>query len=92
MTRRKELLPQMRSRICKLHSIGWGAKRIYYLHREILLGTIKTTIRREVIRKENVTLPQSGAPQKISKEEQDHIYDLTTQDAHIKMREKEIYP
>jgi hypothetical protein len=76
----------MRSRICELHSIGWGAKRIYYLHREIPLATIKTTIRKEAIRKDNVTLPRSGAPRKISEEEQDHIYDLT-QDPHIKMRE-----
>jgi hypothetical protein len=77
----------MRSRICELHSIGWGAKRIHYLHREIPLSTIKTTIRKEAIRKDNVTLPRSGAPRKISEEERDHIYDLTTQDPHIKMRE-----
>jgi hypothetical protein len=77
----------MRSRICELRSIGWGAKRIHSLHRDIPLATIKSTLRRESIRNDNVSCARSGAPRKISEEERNHLYDLTIRDPHIKMRE-----
>jgi hypothetical protein len=87
MARGKELSPQMRSHICELHLIGWGAKRIHSLYQDLPLGTIKYTIYKESARKDNKSLPRSGAPRKISEEEQDHIYDLSIHDPHIKIRE-----
>lgn len=44
MPPRKELLPQMRSRICELYSAGYGYKRIHKIYRDIPLSTIRYTI------------------------------------------------
>lgn len=87
MPRGKELDPQTRSRICELKSIGWGAKRIHQKHPEIPLNTIKTTIRRENQRLNNVSQPRSGRPRQLTEEQRDHLYDLTTTNPHIKMHD-----
>lgn len=85
--RGKELDPQMRSRICELNSIRWGATRIYRLHPLILFGTIKTILRRERERVNCVLKPRSGRPRGLTEEQRDHLYDLTTTNPHIKMRD-----
>ena len=61
MSRRgKELDPQLRSCICELKSIGWGATCIHRQHPAIPLSTIKTTLRRESERMNCVSKPCSG--------------------------------
>jgi transposase len=88
MPSRKELSPQTRSRICELHSIGYGAKRIHNIHWEISLSTIKYTIKKESVRVNNQSLPRSGTPRKLSEEEKDHLYDHAIhKNPHIKIRE-----
>jgi transposase len=87
MARGKEICPQMRSRICELKSYGLSCGKIYQLHPEISLNTIKTTIRREASRLDNVSKPRSGRPHKLSEEERDHIYGLTIDNPHVKMKD-----
>lgn len=41
MPRRTELTPQLRFRICELHSIGWDAKKIHNKYPDIPVNTIK---------------------------------------------------
>ena len=55
MARGLELSVQTRSRICELHYVGYGAKRIHSIHPEWPLSTIKTTLRREALRVNNST-------------------------------------
>lgn len=78
MPRGKELSPQLRSRVCELHSLGYGYKRIHKIHPEIPVSTIQTTIRREAVRRDNQSRPRSGAPKKLSEEQRDRIYDIVT--------------
>ena len=85
--RGKELSPQTRSRICELNSIGWGYKRIHNKHPEIPISTIKSTIYNERKRLNNHSLPRSGRPHGLTEEQRDHLYDLTTTNPHIKMRD-----
>lgn len=75
MPRGKELTPQLRSRICELHSIGWGARRIHRKHPEIPVGTIRTTISREHLRDNNGTRPRSGRPQKLTEEHRNRLWE-----------------
>ncbi|KAF3391222.1 Sterol 3-beta-glucosyltransferase UGT80A2, partial [Penicillium rolfsii] len=42
-----ELTPALRERICELHSIGWGYKRIHKRYPWISLGGIRYTIKKE---------------------------------------------
>jgi transposase len=84
---RKELSPQMRSRICELKSIGWSHAKIKAMHPEIPLGTIKTTIRRERTRVDNISKPRSGRPHQLTEEQRDHIYDLSQSRPHIKIQD-----
>lgn len=73
-----ELSVQTRSRISELHTQGYGAKAIHSLHRDWSINTIKSTIRLEKIRKDNATRVRSGAPRKLTEEQRDYIYDITT--------------
>ena len=84
---RKELDPQLRSRICELKSIGWGAKCIHRQHPAILLSTIKTTLKREKERLNCVLKPRSGCSRGLTEEQRDHLYNLTMTDPHIKTRD-----
>jgi transposase len=75
----KELSVQARSRICELHTAaGYGAKKIHSLHPEWSINTIKTTIRRESLRNDNVTRKRSGMPRRLSDEQRDYLYDIIT--------------
>lgn len=78
--RGKELDPQTRSRICELHSIGWGPKKIQERHPTITISTIKTTISREGLRNNNQTMPRSGRPRVLTEEQRDRVYELKSRD------------
>ncbi|QSS52475.1 hypothetical protein I7I53_08120 [Histoplasma capsulatum var. duboisii H88] len=79
---RKELSPQIRSRICELKSIGWSYRQIHTRHPEIPLGTIKTTIQREASRLNNESKPRSGAPYKLTEEQRDNLYSQILENPH----------
>ena len=84
---RKELDPQMRSRICELYSVGFGPKKIHDRHREIPFNTIRTAIKRERDRLNNHTQPRSGRPRQLTENQRDHIFELSTTNPHIKYTE-----
>ena len=88
MPRGKELSPSLRSRICELRRQGLTHSQIKKHFPDIPLGTIKTTLRREAQRgADNISLPRSGAPRKLTEEQRDQIYDTVTTDPHITMRD-----
>ena len=70
-----ELSPRTRSRICELHHIRYGAKRIHSLHPKWSLSTIKYILHREAICVNNLSQKCSSAPPKVSVIERDQIYD-----------------
>lgn len=81
----KELSPQMRSRMCELHSYGLSYRKIHELYLEIPLSTIKYTGRKEADRLNCVSLPRSGRPRQLSEDDRDHLYEISTQNPHITM-------
>ncbi|KAJ0135309.1 hypothetical protein HZ326_20819 [Fusarium oxysporum f. sp. albedinis] len=88
MPRGKELSPSLRSRICELRRQGLTHSQIKKHFPDIPLGTIKTTLRREAqLGADNISLPRSGAPRKLTEEQRDQIYDTVTTDPHITMRD-----
>ena len=85
-TRRRntELSPQLRSRICKLRSLGYTYKKIHQIYPEVCFSTIITTCQRESLRINNKTRSRTGAPRKLSEEQRDYIYDIAIyQNPHI---------
>ncbi|CRG83991.1 Autophagy protein 16 [Talaromyces islandicus] len=90
MPRRRELTPQMRSRICELKSIGLSYAQVHQRYPEIPLGTIRSTIRREKDRDDNKTVPRSGRPRKISEEELERLRGLLSSGMTCKDLMKEI--
>lgn len=86
MCRGKELSPQLRSRICELKKVGFKPTRIHKMYPEVPLSTIKTTIRAEARRENNVSRPRTGAPRKLTDEDRDRIRDLVSQNPHITNR------
>ncbi|OQE81743.1 hypothetical protein PENNAL_c0039G09391 [Penicillium nalgiovense] len=54
MARSKELTPAIRERICELHAIGWGYKRIHTRYPDIALSTIRYTVKKEKERRDGV--------------------------------------
>jgi hypothetical protein len=68
MARKKELSPQLRSRLCELKSIGWSYSKIKEKHPEIPLGTIRSTICLEKTRINNISKPRSGRPRQLTEE------------------------
>ena len=83
----KELDPTLRARICELHSIGWGYKRIHKKHPDISLYCIRYTIQQEDKRNNQRSCPRSGQPKKLSIEQEAFLKQKVEEDAHIKMRE-----
>jgi transposase len=78
----------MRSRLCGLKSYGLTYARIHAVHPEIPISTIKTTVRRERLRLDNVSRPRSGAPRKLTEVQRDEIYDIVNfQNPHVKYRD-----
>lgn len=79
MPRNPELDSYTRTRICELHSAAhWGYKRIHKRYPWISLSTIRYTIKKERERDNNHSIPRSGGPRKLSEEDRDHIYVVTT--------------
>ena len=66
--RNTELSPQLRSRICELRSLGLSYPKIYQIHPDIYLSTIKITCQRESLRINNKSRPRAGAPRKLLEE------------------------
>ena len=88
MPTRRELSPQMRSRICELRSQGFSYGRIAKIHPDIPRSTIITTCRREAIRADNASRLRTGAPRKLTAEQRDQIYDTVTHtNPHITNRD-----
>ena len=83
MPRGKELSPQMRSRICELKSIGWGAKRIHKKHPEIALSTIHYTLRKETERINCASLPRSGRPPALTPKNRQKILHTIDNNPHV---------
>ncbi|KAH7119228.1 hypothetical protein EDB81DRAFT_667541 [Dactylonectria macrodidyma] len=55
---------------------------------EILLSRNKTSLRREAQRgADNISLPRSGAPQKLTEDQRDQTYDTVTTNPHVAMRD-----
>ena len=73
-----ELSPQMRSRLCELKSVGMSYSRIYAIHPEIPLSTIKSTCQIEARHINFVSLPQQGAPRIITEDERDSMVEAVT--------------
>jgi hypothetical protein len=73
-----ELSSQMRSRICKLRSLGWSYNRIHAKHPEIARTIITDTCRQESKRLNNVSQSRSGPPRVIIEEERDILYDIAS--------------
>lgn len=86
MPPRRELTPQMRSRLCELKSIGLSYNQIHQRHPEIPMGTIRSTIRREKDRDDNKTAPRSGRPRKITEEQLDRLRDLSASAPGLKYK------
>jgi len=81
---RKELSPQLRSRICELKAYGLSLAKIHARYKEIPYSTIRTTCQREPSRTNNQSKPRIGGPRKISEEQRDHLYDVTNRNPHAK--------
>lgn len=85
---RKELSPRSRDRICELSSLHYTPSRIYKIHPEWPISTIKSTIRREASRVDNHSKPRSGRTRALIEEQRDYVYDITNHiNPHIKMRD-----
>jgi hypothetical protein len=69
----KELTPTIRERICELHAIGWGYKRIYGRYPYIPLSIIRYTVTKEKERRDGVSKPRSGRPKKLNKADKDRL-------------------
>ena len=88
MARGRELTPQMRARICELHSINWTPTQIHKRYPELSISTIRSRIGRSAVRINQVSRPRTGAPRRLTEEQRDHIYDIVTHiNPRVKMRE-----
>ena len=87
MAKNKEMTPTMRARICELHSIGWGYRKIHTRYPQIPVSTIRYTILNENDRDDHASKPRSGRPPVLSPEQKDLLHRLVTENPHIKMRE-----
>lgn len=87
MAKNKEMTPTMRARICELHSIGWGYRKIHTRYPQIPVSTIRYTIINENNRDDHTSKPRSGRPPVLSPEQKDLLHKLVTENPHIKMRE-----
>lgn len=76
--RGKELSPTLRSRICSLHSLGYGYKRIHQLHPEVPVSTIRYTIKKESDRSDNKSMSRPGQPRKLTEAQRKQIYETVT--------------
>ncbi|KAJ5369237.1 uncharacterized protein N7496_008997 [Penicillium cataractarum] len=83
MGRSKELTPALRERICELHDIGWGYKRIHGRYPWIALSTIAYTIKKEPQRKMGISKPRSGRPKKLNDEDKARILEVISEQPRV---------
>ncbi len=76
--RSPELTLQTRSRLCELKLVGLSYSRIYTIHLEIPLSTIKSTCQIEARRVNCISLLRQGALRVVIKDEQDSIVEAIT--------------
>ena len=76
MARSKELIPTLRARICELHDIGWGYKRIHKRYPWIPLSTIAYTIKKEPERRDGVSKRRTGRPKKLTEADEARILEV----------------
>jgi transposase len=83
MARLKELTPAIRERICELHAIRWGYKRIYTRYPYIPLAIIRYTIKKESERRDGMLKPRPGRLKKLTKADKDRILNAIHGDPKI---------
>ncbi|OQE64569.1 hypothetical protein PENNAL_c0221G04517, partial [Penicillium nalgiovense] len=83
MARDKELVPAIRERICELHAIGWGYRRIHKRYPDISLTTIRYTVNKESERRDGVSKPRSGRPKKLTEADKGIILNAIHEDPKI---------
>ncbi|KAJ5479957.1 hypothetical protein N7530_005466 [Penicillium desertorum] len=87
MARDKELTPAIRERICELHAIGWGYRRIHKRYPDISLSTIRYTVNKESERRDGVSKPRPGRPKKLTEADKDLILNAIREDPKITAEE-----
>lgn len=83
MTQSKELTPTLRARICELHDIGWGYRRIQKRYPWIPLSTVRYTIIKEPERCDSVSKPRKGRPKKLTEADKHWILEVINENPHI---------
>ena len=83
MARSSELTPAIRERICELHAIGWGYKRIHTRYPQIPLSTIRYTIKKEPERTAGVSKPRSGRPTILNSTEKVRLFEVIIENPKI---------
>ena len=79
-----DLSPTLRARICELHSLGWGARRIHKQHPEVPISTIAYTFKKERERTDCKSLPRSGRPRLLTPDQRAQVIQATEDNPHIK--------
>lgn len=83
MAPRSELTPAIRERICELYAIGWGYKRIHQRYQQVLLSTVRYTIKKEPERKNGVLKSRSGRSTKLNLAEKVCLFEVITENLKI---------
>ena len=79
----KDLTVQMRARLCELHSIGWGARRIHAKHPEIPISTISYTLKMERVRDDNQSLTRTARTRKLTEKRRNPLPDRRHAEPHV---------
>lgn len=83
MGRSKELTLALRERICELHDIGWGYKRIHRRYPWFPLLTIAYAIKKEPERKIGISKPRSGRPKKLNEKDKARILEVISEQPRV---------
>ncbi|KAJ5886319.1 uncharacterized protein N7473_008993 [Penicillium subrubescens] len=83
MARSKELTPTLRARICELHDIGWGYRRIQKRYPWIPLSTVRYTIIKEAERRDGVSKPRKGRPKKLTEADKERIIKVIDENPRV---------
>ncbi|KAE8399655.1 hypothetical protein BDV37DRAFT_259883 [Aspergillus pseudonomiae] len=73
----------MRARLCELHSIGWGARRIHAKHPEIPISTISYTLKMERVRDDNQSLTRTARTRKLTEKRRGHTSSQRHSEPHV---------
>ena len=79
-----ELTPALRERICELHAIGWGYKRIHSQYPYIPRSTILYTIKKESERRGGLSKQRTRRPHKLSEVHKDRVLEVIHGNPRIK--------